>query len=132
MASFWKDLKGKKFGVLGLSFKPKTNDMREAPSTNIINELLAHGAVLQVYDPCAMEDAKRIFNDKIKYCNSAEEVAQDSHGLILVTEWDEFRGLNFNELGKTMKEKVIFDGRNIYEPELVKDEGFEYLGMGRK
>lgn len=129
---FNQDLKGKKFGVLGLSFKPKTNDMREAPSTNIINELLAHGAVLQVYDPCAMEDAKRIFNDKIKYCNSAEEVAQDSHGLILVTEWDEFRGLNFNELGKTMKEKVIFDGRNIYEPELVKDEGFEYLGMGRK
>src|SRR3989344_5729920 len=129
---FNQDLKGKYFGVLGLSFKPKTNDMREAPSINIISELLAHGASLKVYDPCAIEDAKRIFNDKITYCSSAEEVAQDSSGIILVTEWDEFRGINFSELGKLMKEKVIFDGRNIYEPELVKDEGFEYMGMGRK
>ncbi len=126
------NLKGKSFGVLGLSFKPKTNDMREAPSINIINELLAHGASLRVYDPCAMEDAKKIFNDKIVYCSSAEEAAQNSSGLILVTEWDEFRGLSFSELGKVMKEKIIFDGRNVYEPELVKDEGFDYIGMGRK
>lgn len=126
------DLNGKSFGILGLSFKPKTNDMREAPSINIINELLAYGASLRVYDPCAMEDAKKIFNDKIVYCSSAEEAAQDSSGLILVTEWDEFRGLNFSELGKVMKKKIIFDGRNVYEPELVKDEGFDYIGMGRK
>ena len=129
---FNQKLEGKCFGILGLSFKPKTNDMREAPSVNIISELLAHGASLKVYDPCAMEDAKKIFNDKVIYCNSAEEVAPDSSGLILVTEWDEFRALNFAELGKTMKEKVLFDGRNIYEPELIKDEGFEYIGMGRK
>lgn len=126
------DLKGKTFGILGLSFKPKTNDMREAPSINIISELLAHGASLKVYDPCAIEDARRIFNDKIQYCSSAEEVAQDSSALILVTEWDEFRGLNFSELGKTMKDKILVDGRNVYEPELVRDEGFEYIGMGRK
>ena len=126
------DLKGKTFGVLGLSFKPKTNDMREAPSITIINELLAHGAELRVHDPCALEDARRIFDDKVTYCASAEETAHGSSALILVTEWDEFRGLNFSEIGKLMKEKIIFDGRNIYEPELVKDEGFEYVGMGRK
>ena len=125
-------LGGKTFGVLGLSFKPKTNDMREAPSINIISELLAEGASIKVYDPCAIEDARKIFDDKVQYCASAEETAHGSSALILVTEWDEFRGLNFSELGRLMKEKILFDGRNIYEPELVKDEGFEYVGMGRK
>ncbi|MDO8511629.1 MAG: UDP-glucose/GDP-mannose dehydrogenase family protein [Nanoarchaeota archaeon] len=126
------EVRGKTFGVLGLSFKPKTNDMREAPSINIIHELLAQGAILKVYDPCAIEDAKRIFADKVSYCSSVEEAARGSSAVILVTEWDEFRGVNFSELGKVMKEKIIFDGRNIYEPELVRDEDFEYFGIGRK
>ncbi len=125
-------LHGKVFTILGLSFKPKTNDMREAPSIMIINELLSSGAILKVYDPCAMEDAKKIFNDKISYCVSVEEAAKDSNALIVVTEWDEFRSINFAELSKVMKDKIIFDGRNIYEPELIRDEGFEYVGMGRK
>ncbi len=125
-------LNGKVFTILGLSFKPKTNDMREAPSIKIINELLSSGAILKVYDPCALEDAKKIFNDKISYCTSVEEAAKDSNAIIIVTEWDEFRSINFAELGKIMKDKIVFDGRNIYEPELVKDEGFEYAGIGRK
>lgn len=129
---FSQDLKGKTFSILGLSFKPKTNDMREAPSITIIQELLSRGAVLKVFDPCAMEDAKKLFNDKITYCSSVEDTAFGSSALVLVTEWDEFRSINFSELGKIMKEKVIFDGRNIYEPELVRDEDFEYIGMGRK
>ncbi|MEK6904944.1 MAG: UDP-glucose/GDP-mannose dehydrogenase family protein [Nanoarchaeota archaeon] len=125
-------LNGKVFTILGLSFKPKTNDMREAPSIKIITELLSSGAILKVYDPCAMEDAKKIFNDKISYCASVEEAAKDSNAIIIVTEWDEFRSINFAELSKIMKDKIVFDGRNIYEPELVKDEGFEYVGIGRK
>ncbi|MEK6809928.1 MAG: UDP-glucose/GDP-mannose dehydrogenase family protein [Nanoarchaeota archaeon] len=129
---FNQDLKGKTFSILGLSFKPKTNDMREAPSITIIKELLSHGAMLKVFDPCAMEDTKKLFNDKITYCSSAEDTAVGSSALVLVTEWDEFRSIDFSELGKLMKEKVIFDGRNIYEPELVRDEGFEYIGMGRR
>ncbi|HLD39599.1 MAG TPA: UDP-glucose/GDP-mannose dehydrogenase family protein [Candidatus Nanoarchaeia archaeon] len=126
------DLRGKSFSVLGLSFKPKTNDMREAPSINIINELLAAGAIVRVYDPCAIEDAKKIFSDQVTYCASVEESVQGGSAVVLVTEWDEFRSINFGELAKLMEEKIIFDGRNIYEPELLKDEGFEYIGMGRK
>lgn len=129
---FNQDLKGKTFSILGLSFKPKTNDMREAPAITIIQELLAKGANLKVFDPCAMEDAKKLFNSKVTYCSSVEETALDSNALVLVTEWDEFRSINFAELSKIMKEKILFDGRNIYEPELVRDEGFEYVGMGRK
>ncbi len=129
---FGQNLGGKIFSILGLSFKPKTNDMREAPSIKIIQELLAAGAQVNVYDPCAMEDAKHIFQDTVNYCSSIEETAAESNALVVVTEWDEFRSINFLELSKLMKEKIIFDGRNIYEPELVRDEGFEYVGMGRK
>jgi len=122
----------KTFTILGLSFKPKTSDMREAPSIEIINELLAKGAKVKVYDPVAIEEAKKIFAEKITYCDSVEEAAKESSGLILVTEWDEFRGIDLNELGKIMQAKFIFDGRNIYEPEAVREEGFEYFGVGRK
>ena len=128
------EIQGRTFSILGLSFKPKTNDMREAPSITIINELLRQGALLKLYDPYALEDAKNIFNNRnqITYCSSVEEAAQGSSAIILVTEWDEFRSINFSELGKIMKERIIFDGRNIYEPELVRDEDFEYIGIGRK
>jgi len=129
---FGHHLNEKTFTILGLSFKPKTNDMREAPSIKIIQELLAAGARVKVYDPCAMEDAKNIFQDSVIYCSSIEEAATESHALVIVTEWDEFRSINFVELSALMNEKIIFDGRNIYEPELLKDEGFEYVGMGRK
>lgn len=131
-AVFNDDIAGRTFGILGLSFKPKTNDMREAPSIQIIQDLLAAGAKVKAYDPAAIEEAKKIFNGRITYCDSAEEAAKGSSAMVLVTEWDEFRSISFADIGKLMEEKVIFDGRNIYEPELVKEEGFQYYGVGRR
>lgn len=125
-------LNGKTFGILGLSFKPKTDDMREAPAIYIINELLRLGAKIQAFDPKAMNEAKKIFGDKIVYCSSPEEAAKGSSALLILTEWDEFRSLNLSELRQSMVDNKIFDGRNIYEPELVKEEGFEYYGVGRR
>ena len=131
---FNNDISGRTFTILGLSFKPKTNDMREAPSIQIIKDLLALGAKIKAYDPVATEDAKKIFSNmnNIAYCESVEEAAKGSSALLLVTEWDEFRSINFTEIGKEMEEKIIFDGRNIYEPELIREEGFVYHGIGRK
>ena len=128
----FKKIDGKVFCIWGLSFKPKTSDMREAPSITIINELLKHQAIVKAYDPEAMDEAKKIFGNNIAYAKSPEEAAKDAHAIILVTEWDEFRGIDFVELKKTMKDNKLFDGRNIYEPELVREDGFEYYGMGRK
>ena len=106
--------------------------MREAPSIRIILDLLSAGAKVKAYDPAAIGEAEKIFNKRIIYCDSVEEAAKGSSAIVLITEWDEFRSINFAELGKLMEEKVIFDGRNIYEPELVKEEGFAYYGVGRK
>ena len=125
-------IEGRMFAVLGLSFKPKTSDMREAPSIQIINGLLAAGAKIKAYDPVATEEAKKIFSNSIIYCESTEEAAKGSSAILLVTEWDEFRSINFGEIGKLMEEKIIFDGRNIYGPELIREEGFEYYGVGRR
>lgn len=130
--AFDNDLKGKTLTVLGLSFKPKTSDMREAPSIPIILELLEAGAAIKAYDPAAMEEAKKVFGNKIAYCESVTEAARGSSAIVLVTEWDEFRNIDFAELGKVMERKIVFDGRNIYEPEMAKEEGFEYIGIGRK
>ncbi len=130
--AFSNNLRGRTFTLLGLSFKPKTSDMREAPSIIIINELLVAGAKVNAYDPVAAEEAKKIYGEKISYCESVEEAVKGSSAIIVATEWDEFRSINLAELGKEMEEKIIFDGRNIYEPELVREEGFEYYGMGRR
>ncbi len=126
------DIAGKILTVWGLAFKPKTSDTREAPSLTLIHDLLTAGAILQVYDPVAMEEVKAKIGDKVKYCNSIQESVQGSSAIVLVTEWDEFRNVNFAELGRTMPHKVVFDGRNIYEPELVREEGFEYRGVGKR
>lgn len=126
------DLKDKTFCIWGLSFKPKTDDVREASSLHIIRELLDHGAKINVHDPEAMENAKQIFKEQVSFFNSPEEAAKDAHSIILVTEWDDFRNLNLSEIKKTMKDNKLFDGRNIYEPELIKEDGFEYYGVGRK
>jgi UDPglucose 6-dehydrogenase len=125
-------LKGKKIGLWGLSFKPHTNDMREAPSIRIIEELTREGVQIRAYDPVALEEAKRILGDKIEYCTDKYEVLVDTDGLIVVTEWPEFRVLNYGVLEKLMREKVIFDGRNIYDPEELKEHGFTYYSIGRK
>lgn len=116
----------------GLSFKPKTSDLREAPAVVLISKLLQQGIKVKVYDPVAVEEARKIFGGAISYCLSIEESVVQSDALVLVTEWDEFRNVNFEELGKQMRHKIIFDGRNIYEPEEIRAEGFEYYGVGRR
>ena len=129
---FGEDLSGKTFTLWGLSFKPNTSDVRESPSLILIEELLKHGAMLQVYDPVGITEIKNIFGEKLNYCTSLQHSVQGSSAILLITEWDEFRNVNFADLGKEMVHKVVFDGRNIYEPELVREEGFEYYGVGRR
>ncbi|HEC42509.1 MAG TPA: UDP-glucose/GDP-mannose dehydrogenase family protein [Bacteroides sp.] len=128
---FKKELKGKTFTVWGLSFKPNTDDTREAPAAIIISELLKAGCQVKAYDPVAMEEFKNNFDDKVSYTKDRYEALIDTHGLILVTEWSEFRILNYPVMKKLMKEKVIFDGRNIYDPAELEEHGFKYYGIGK-
>jgi UDPglucose 6-dehydrogenase len=116
----------------GLSFKPKTDDMREAPSLVIIEKLLEAGASVVGYDPVAMHEAERILGDKISYAKDEYDALIDADALILVTEWSEFRLPNFRVMEKLLKNKIIFDGRNIYDPEELAELGFEYFAIGRK
>ena len=129
---FGDDLKGKQFGMWGLSFKPKTDDMREAPSLVIIEELKALGATIRAYDPVAMEEAERILGDKIEYAKDEYDAIIDADALILVTEWSEFRMPNFRILEKLMNQKNIFDGRNVYDPEEMEELEFTYYSIGRE
>ena len=129
---FGESLSGKKLGVWGLSFKPHTDDMREAPSLRIIEELIEAGVEIKAYDPVAMEEAKRLLGDTIVYCDDKYEALIDADGLVVVTEWPEFRVLNYNMLNKLMQEKVIFDGRNIYDSEELLERGFAYYSIGRQ
>ena len=126
------NLKGKKFAMWGLAFKPKTDDMREAPALVIIEKLLEAGATVVGYDPVAMHEAERILGDKISYAKDEYDALIDSDALILVTEWSEFRLPNFRVMEKLLKNKIIFDGRNIYDPEELAELGFEYFAIGRK
>jgi UDPglucose 6-dehydrogenase len=126
------DLKDRIFGLWGLSFKPNTDDLREAPSIIIIEKLLEAGAVVKAYDPVAMNEAKHKLGNRIKYGHDMYDTAIDASGLILVTEWSEFRVPNYDLLTRIMKEKVIFDGRNIYDGLEAEEYGFTYYGIGRK
>ncbi|MDX5423407.1 MAG: UDP-glucose/GDP-mannose dehydrogenase family protein [Hymenobacteraceae bacterium] len=126
------DLTGKTFAIWGLSFKPKTDDMREAPSLVIIEKLLAKGAKVRVYDPVAMKEAQHTLGDTVVYGKDEYEILIDADALLLVTEWPEFRSPNFNVVSKLMKEKVVFDGRNIYDACEMRDKGFTYYGIGVK
>ncbi len=130
-AYFQGDLKGKTFGVWGLSFKPNTDDMREAPSLIIIEQLLKHNASVKAYDPVAMEEAKKHLGDRIQYSKDMYDALIDVDGLLLVTEWSEFRMPNFNVMAKLMKNRLILDGRNIYDPNELKENGFIYSSIGR-
>ena len=125
------NLQGKIFGIWGLSFKPQTNDMREAPSITIINALLEKGAKVQAYDPKAIDTAKYIFKDKIIYAKSAYEALENADCLLLLTEWNEFRRPDFDKIKSLLKEPVIFDGRNQYEAKRLQQRGFEYHSVGR-
>ncbi len=125
------NLKGKQIAILGLSFKPDTDDMREAPSITIILELLKQGATVSVYDPIAVENAKPILPKDIRYAKDAYDAAQDADAIAVITEWNEFRQIDLVKLAKALKERVLFDGRNIYDPEQVKKLGYTYYGVGR-
>lgn len=125
------DLKGKKIALWGLAFKPNTDDMREAPALVLVDKFTEMGAEIFAYDPIAIEEAKRRIGDRIYFCKSPYEATENADALLLVTEWSEFRVLNYKMLEK-MKHKIIFDGRNIYDPEEVRKFGFEYFGIGRR
>ncbi len=128
---FGEDLTGKTLGIWGLSFKPNTDDMRDAPSIVIINELLERGAVVKVYDPEATEYAKTILGDTVEFCSSGYDALDGSDALVLVTEWTEFREPDFTRIKQLLKSPVIFDGRNIWNPKKLIATGFTYYGIGR-
>lgn len=128
---FNNNIEGKTFAVWGLAFKPKTNDMREAPSITILNELLNRGAKIQAYDPKATENAKYYFHDKIIYANTGYEALKDADALLLLTEWNEFRRPDMDNVKSLLKYPLIFDGRNQYNSGLLTQKGFEYICMGR-
>jgi UDPglucose 6-dehydrogenase len=125
------NLKGKTIAVLGLSFKPNTDDMREAPSIYIIHELTGAGAKVVAYDPVAMENAQKVLPKSVVFAKDAYGAAQGADGVAVVTEWNEFRQLDLVRLAKGMISRVLFDGRNIYDPIQVKELGFMYYGVGR-
>lgn len=126
------DLKGKKIAVWGLSFKPKTDDMREAPSLVLIDLLQKAGCEVHAYDPVAMEEAQRHLKEGIVYGNDMYEILKDADCLAIFTEWSEFRSPDLDKVGAELKNKLIFDGRNIYTVDQIKDSGFEYYGIGIK
>jgi len=125
------DLKGKKFAIWGLAFKPNTDDVREAPAYIVIDELLAAGAEVVAFDPEAIENTRKHFGDKITYAEGAYETLEDANALLLITEWNEFRKPDWNSVKDLLKEPVVFDGRNIFDPEALKHHGFDYFSIGR-
>ena len=136
---FWKkienhfnsNLKDKKIGVWGISFKPNTDDIREAPSLYIIEKLLEHGAIVYAHDPVAIENAKAYFDNRIKYVEHNYEACNSADALVIHTEWNQYRQPDFNKLKELMNTPVIFDGRNLYDPRKLKELGFEYFPFGR-
>lgn len=122
--------KGKTIGVLGLSFKPNTDDMRCAPSIDIINFLKEDGAIIKTYDPAAMKKARLVLGN-VKFCKDPYEVAAGSDALIIITEWHEFEGMDLGRIKNLMKNPLIIDGRNIFDPEKMKKLGFRYISIGR-
>ncbi len=130
MKYFDGEIKGKTFAIWGLSFKPQTDDMREAPSLVIIKKLLEQGAIVKAYDPVAMKEARHTLGESITYSEDQYEALIDADCLLLVTEWAEFKVPNFNIVKKLLNRPVIFDGRNIYEIAEMKQKGFEYFCIG--
>jgi UDPglucose 6-dehydrogenase len=129
---FGADLTGKTFAMWGLSFKPKTDDMREAPAVVLIEKILSAGGKVKAYDPVAMKEATHYVQDKIQYAHDEYDALIDTDALLLVTEWQEFRNPNFNVVSKLLKNKVIFDGRNIYDRQELLELGYEYYCIGIK
>lgn len=128
-----KEIAGKKFAVWGLSFKPKTDDMREAPSITVIRSLAEAGAHITAFDPEAMGPAKKIFSDleTVSFSENSYDALDGADALVIVTEWNEFRRPNFDRIAEKLTSKTIFDGRNLYQPEAMKDRGYTYVSIGR-
>lgn len=122
---------GKTLGVLGISFKPNTNDIRESPALYIIRALIDRGADIRVFDPAAMEDAKRALGKSVTYCSNAYDVADGADAVVLITEWNQFRNLELGRLKGLLKHPVFIDLRNVYEPERMRKNGFDYYSVGR-
>jgi UDPglucose 6-dehydrogenase len=131
-AHYKNQLKGKKFAMWGLAFKPNTDDIREAPALYIIEELLKEGASVTAFDPEAMNNVKKVIGDRIVFAENQYDAINDCDALIIATEWSEFRTPDFDKMAGIMKNKVIFDGRNVYEPAKMKDLGYYYESIGRK
>jgi len=125
------DLKGRTFALWGLAFKPNTDDMREAPSLVVIEGLLEAGAAVRAHDPAAMHEARKVLGDRITFCEHSYDALADVDGMILVTEWNDFRHPDFERMKKLMKRPLVIDGRNIYNPEKMRKLGFEYHSIGR-
>lgn len=126
------DLKGKVFAVWGLAFKPHTDDIREAPALYNIEELLDAGAIVRAHDPEAMENVKRLMGDKIQFCDTPYEAAQGADAIFIATEWPEFRTPDFEKISSIVKNKVIFDGRNLYDLAVMKELKYTYFSIGRE
>jgi UDPglucose 6-dehydrogenase len=129
---FLGDLKGKVIGLWGLAFKPRTDDLREAPALSVIEGLLKGGASVRAYDPKATKAAQRLLGDRITFCSRSYDAVEGADALVVVTEWAEFREPDFERMKKIMRRAAIFDGRNIYNPEHLRGLGFHYQGIGRR
>jgi UDPglucose 6-dehydrogenase len=131
---FGADLAGRRFALWGLAFKPNTDDMREAPSRVVVDELLARGASVQAYDPVAMTEARRVFGERsgLRLADSAMDALQGADALVIVTEWKEFRSPDFARIRQTLRQPLIFDGRNMFMPDIVEQAGIEYHAIGRR
>ncbi len=134
VARFGNDLSERRFAVWGLAFKPNTDDMREAPSRVIIESLVQLGATISAYDPVAMDEAKRLLGDtpRVTFATNPLAACDGADALVVVTEWKEFRSPDFDVLQRRMKQPLIFDGRNLYEPDVVRNAGFEHVSIGRR
>ncbi len=131
-AYFNNNLQGKKIALWGLAFKPNTDDIREAPALYIINELLAADAIISTFDPEAMNNVKQVIGEKISYVESQYDALQDADALVIATEWSEFRTPDFNRITSLLKNKAIFDGRNLFDLKLMEDLGYHYVSIGRR
>src|SRR5262245_27057943 len=132
MQEHFGDLSDLTFALWGLAFKPRTDDMREAPAITIITELLDQGAKVKAYDPEALHTARALFGDRIELCSKSYEALEGADALAIVTEWNEFREPDFKKIRSLLKNPVVFDGRNLYTPEQMCSQGFTYYSIGRR
>lgn len=128
---FKNDLKGKRFALWGLAFKPNTDDIREAPALYVIDALLKEGAMINAFDPEAMNNVAQLLGDKIEYAESQYAALKGADALIIATEWNEFRTPDFLKIVSNLKNKVIFDGRNLFDTAAIRELGFHYESIGR-